>query len=85
MKTYRTRTPRTTLALAAVALTALTFGAGVVLPVATGPSERVLQIASTAAPGAQPLRHLEPIEVIAYRERSVSSAIESGMPRKPQG
>ena len=93
MKSYEANTPRGALGLAAVALTAATLGLAVMLPAATGPSGRVQEIASAAsAPGAArarvadatapALRHIGTIEVTAVRDRNLSSAQESGVPRK---
>jgi hypothetical protein len=93
MKSYEANTPRGVMALAAVALTAATLGLAVALPVATGPGEQVQQIAA-AASGARDagarvanvaptaIRYIETIEVVAVRNRNVSSAQESGAPRK---
>jgi hypothetical protein len=93
MKRYNANTPRAVLGLAAIALTAATLGLGVALPVSTGPSERVQAIASGAdavSDGgariadvtAPAIRYIEPIEVVAIRDRNVSSAQDSPAPRK---
>lgn len=92
MKSYKAKTPRAMLGVAAIALTAVTLALGVALPVATGPGERALGSApgadtnSTARAGAvdavaPAMRYIEPIEVVAVRERNVSSA-QDAAPRK---
>ena len=90
MKTYEANLPRGILGLAAVALTVATLGLGVVLPMSAAPGERVLETASStgvaservANANAPEVRYIEPIEVIGVRARNVSSAQESGAPRK---
>ena len=88
MNTYETKIPRITMGLAALALTALTLGIGVALPVTTGTGERALQSASmTGAPAdaptaVSPVRYIESIEVVAVRDRNVSAAQETSVQRK---
>jgi hypothetical protein len=84
MTRYENQTPRTLFGVAAVALSALTFGLFAVLPAETGPSARVQAIASAAFPQgiaqrpASPadLRYIEPVEVVATRAAQLSSAKE---------
>jgi len=90
MKTYEANLPRGILGLAAVALTVATLGLGVVLPAALGPGEQAQAVAASAEyarertfrASAPDVRYIEPIEVVAIRDRNVSAAQESGAPRK---
>ncbi len=79
MKRYKTNAPRTAIALAAVALTALTIGVAVVLPARADvdrTNEAVLAAADRdARPAAAIAPELPPvdrIDVVAIRESGVS-------------
>ena len=79
MKRYEPSTPRTAFGLAAVALTVLTISLGVVLPSIGNDNRDDAQLAVTTpvgTPGAAAVdvRYIEPVDVVAYRTREVTSA-----------
>ena len=80
MKSYEPSTPRAAFGLIAVALTALTIGLAVVLPGGVGHNADDMDLAATAtyaaaanAASAVAVRHLDPIEVVVYRSRELTS------------
>lgn len=80
MKNYEPSTPRTTIGLIAVALTALTIGLAVVLPAGISRDIDNTDTAATAAYAAAAneasaiaVRYIEPMEVIVYRSRELTS------------
>jgi len=80
MKNYEPSTPRTTLGLIAVALTALTIGLTVVLPAGVSRDIDNTDLAAAAAysaaaneASALAVRYIEPVEVIGYRSRELTS------------
>jgi hypothetical protein len=93
MNSYEVPTPRALFGAVAVALTALTIGLLALLPVETGPSARVQEIATAAssqpaaqsAAAASELRYIAPVEVVAVRAPKVISAQERGAPAKRGG
>lgn len=79
MKSYEPSTPRAAFGLIAVALTALTIGLAVVLP-AGGHDADDMDLAATAAYAAAAnaastvaVRYIDPIEVVVYRSRELTS------------
>ncbi|MHB8494275.1 MAG: hypothetical protein ACYC9Z_07235 [Casimicrobiaceae bacterium] len=88
MKRYKTNAPRTAIALAAAALTALTIGVAVVLPALAGvdrANEAVLAAADRdtrpAAAIAPELPLVDRIDVVAIRESGVSVQAHARYPR----
>lgn len=80
MKHYEPSTPRAAIGLTAVALTALTIGLAVVLPAGISRNSDNTDLAATAAyaaaaseASAGAVRYIEPVEVIVYRSRELTS------------
>ena len=93
MKSYEPSTPRTAIGIIAVALTVLTIGLGVVLPAMVSGESDNLDLGVTAAyatvpsetPAASTVRYIEPIEVVVYRTREMTSIQNRSAPRGKQG
>jgi hypothetical protein len=91
MSRYEMSTPRTFIALAAAALTAVTMGVAVVVPATADPGEadtRALTMAGAAARAPIEVTILTaPVEVIGYRHRDVAASQEKAIRpvRAPQG
>jgi hypothetical protein len=92
MKSYEPSTPRAAIGLIAVALTALTIGLGVVLPAITdhngnspdlGVAAAYATTTDTSAVNAA-VRYIEPVEVVVYRSREVTSIQNGAAPRRKQ-
>jgi len=78
MKSYEPSMPRAAFGVIAVALTALTIGLAVVLPAGVGHDD--MDLAATAAyaaaaneASAVAVRRIDPIEVVVYRSRELTS------------
>lgn len=76
MKRYQSPIPRATLALAAVALTALTVGAWVIAPAKMEPgSSQARALALSAPASAQVASVATRIEVVAVRQPSLATVL----------
>lgn len=88
MKRYKTNAPRTAIALAAAALTALTIGVAVVLPARADVDRADQGVLAAADRDARPatanapaLPRVDRIDVVAIRESGVSVQPHARYPR----